>query len=557
MKRVGKMLNLMIISTLVLASSACTKGNTDNASTTNANQNKAAAPADSKSGDAAGTETAKPLKGTIHVNLRGSSPEVWSKVADAYMAKHPDVKLTIDIKPAEGYRDWLQAQFAAGQPEADFVMTNENAELTDAKKFVDFKPWMETKNPYTGKLWKESFNLEGMGINLDDPKLDSLQNLNFESVQILWMYNKEIFQKAGIANPAKTFDELIQDFEKLKAAGYTPFTIGGNALSLWSGQAGWLMRILPDQYFRDYVNLVRSKPQDYTYMPNIDDNWKFDLKDPYNDSKSKVSTNELRMLQSVKDKVGPYKIEGNPSWRAAFENLKTLFGYAQKGFLGMTEDQAYKLFLTGKAATMVALPSSYWQLPKDFADAKKTGENGGVKAFDFGYFNMPSQTGELVQAPARTIHIYTGFYGFVKKSAEQTALDVDFMMYVTSPEGFKVYLEAIQKSKEASLNGAPLLKDIVLPDEMKKTFESFDAIGNTEGLPSPGNVLARGLYDYQPSVQSYVGLISKYFNGEMNVDEFMKKYQADIDAKFPEMLKQRKNEMSDLNNPERKPPVRQ
>ena len=52
-------------------------------------------------------------------------------------------------------------------------------------------------------------------------------------------------------------------------------------------------------------------------------------------------------------------------------NLKTLFGYAPDGFMGMSEEQAYKLFLTGKAATMVALPSSYWQLPKDFADAEK------------------------------------------------------------------------------------------------------------------------------------------------------------------------------------------
>ncbi|WP_433938075.1 ABC transporter substrate-binding protein [Paenibacillus lautus] len=551
-----KIVSLILISSLmIIIAAGCTSSGPNTASPSPSEQ---PTPADNKTpAEPAGEDTEKPKSGTIQISLRGASAEVWGKVAEAYMAKHPDVKVVVDIKPAEGYREWLQAQFAAGEPEADFVNTNENSDLNEDQKFVDFKPWLETENPYTGKLWRESFNLDGMGVNLDDPNLQTLQALNFESVQILWMYNKEMFEKAGITDTPKTFYELIATYDKLKAAGYIPFTIGGNALSLWSGQAGWLMRIYPDQYFRDYVELIKSKPEDYTYMPNIDDNWKFDLSDPYNDSRSKVSTNELRMYQAIKNKVGPYKVEGNPAWREVMTNLKTLFGYAPDGFMGMSEEQAYKLFLTGKAATMVALPSSYWQLPKDFADAEKTGESGGVKSFDFGFFNMPSMEGELVQAPARTIHIYTGFYGFVKKNAEQTALNVDFMMYLTSPEGYKVYLEAIQNSKDASLNGAPLLNDIELPEEMKKTFESFDAIGNTEGLNSPGNVLARGLHDYQPSVQSYIGLISKYFNDEIDVDQLLKQYQADIDAKFEAMLKERKKELSDIENPERQPPVRQ
>lgn len=55
------------------------------------------------------------------------------------------------------------------------------------------------------------------------------------------------------------------------------------------------------------MELIKSKPEDYTYMPNIDDNWKFDLSDPYNDSRSKVSTNELRMYQAIKTKSARIK----------------------------------------------------------------------------------------------------------------------------------------------------------------------------------------------------------------------------------------------------------
>ncbi|WNQ13147.1 extracellular solute-binding protein [Paenibacillus aurantius] len=549
MKQVIKVTNTFLTFAMAVGITGCTKSG-------QTTESPGVKPAETLKAQGTPAPTADPLKGTIRVNLRGASAEVWNKMAESYTALHPNVKVIVDVKPAQGYREWVQAQFAAGKPEADFIMTNENSELAK-EKFVDFKPYLEKVNPYTSKPWKEALNLEGMGINLEDPQLDQLNSLNIESVQILWMYNKEIFQKAGISSPPKTFNELMAAFQKIKDAGYTPFSIGGNALSLWSGQAGWLMRIFPDQYFRDYINQIRSKSGDYTYLPK-DETWKFDLKDPYNDARAKVSPNELRMLKAIHDKEGPYKIEGNPAWRDVYENLKKLFGYAPQGFMGMSEDQAYKLFLTGKAATMVALPSSYWQLPKDFKDAEKTGESGGVKPFEFGYFNMPSMEGPLVQAPARTIHVNTGFYGFVKKDAEQTALDIDFMMYFTSPKGFKVYMEAVQNSKDASMTGAPMLNNIELPESMKKAFESFSAIGNTEGLPSPGNVLARGLYDYQPSVQSYVGLISKYFSGQIGVDEFMKQYQADIDSKFETMMKERKKwEISDLEHPERKPPVRQ
>lgn len=547
--QVKKVMNTVLTLAIALGITGCTKS-------TSQTESPSAKPSETQKAQATMTPGADPLKGTIRVNLRGASAEVWNKMAESYTAMHPNVKVIVDVKPAQGYREWVQAQFAAGKPEADFIMTNENGELAK-DKFVDFKPYLEKVNPYTGKSWKDGLNLEGMGVNLEDPQLDQLNSLNVESVQILWMYNKEIFQKAGISAPPKTFNELMTAFQKIKDAGYTPFTIGGNALSLWSGQAGWLMRIFPDQYFRDYIKLIRSQNGDYTYLPK-DDTWKFDLKDPYNDARAKVSPNELRMLKAVRDKEGPYKIEGNPAWREVYENLKKLFGYAPQGFMGMSEDQAYKLFLTGKAATMLAQPSSYWQLPKDFKDAEKTGESSGVKPFEFGYFNMPSIEGPLVQAPARTIHVSTGFYGFVKKDAEQTALDIDFMMYFTSPKGFKVYMEAMHNSKDAAMTGTPMLNNIELPDSMKKAFESFSAIGNTEGLPSPGNVLARGLYDYQPSVQSYVGLISKYFSGQISVDEFMKQYQADIDSKLEAMLKERKKwEVSDLDHPERKPPVRQ
>jgi len=49
-------------------------------------------------------------------------------------------------------------------------------------------------------------------------------------------YRKDLFQKAGIASEPKTWDQLMDACKKLKAAGITPFAVGGR--DAWT-LAGW------------------------------------------------------------------------------------------------------------------------------------------------------------------------------------------------------------------------------------------------------------------------------------------------------------------------------
>ena len=556
-KKMISALCLSLVFSLLAACSGKSNSSESTASVSNEPSPSASASASPSASPSESASAAPELSGTFKISIPNGSASVWGAVADAYMQKHPNVKVTVDNKPLEGYKEWLTSQFAAGTPEVDLAVINEVDGLQRDQKFVDYLPWLEQTNPYTGKAWKESLDLGTMGVNLDAMGAnDHLWVLNFESVQIVWLYNKEIFAKAGITEAPTTFNQLIDDFKKIKEAGYIPLALGGNSNSMWSGEAGWLVRVYGDQYMRDSIEIVRSQPDDYNFVAGLDDQWKFDPADPYNDSNSRVTKNDVRVWKAIKEKTGPFKIEGNPKWKAFMENLKTLFSYTEPGFFGVNAEQAYSLFLTGKAATMMSTPGSYWQLPKDLADEKKSGVKGGAKPFEFGFFNMPSMEGPEVMAPARTIQIPIGFYGLVSKDAKQTELGIDFMMYLTSPEGYKVYVTAIQNSKDASLAGAPAVKDIELPEEMAKAFANFKPIGNTEGFPSANNSLARGAWDYQPSVQEWVGLIQQYFGNKITTDEFLTKYQAVIDKHLPGALKEKKLEMSDLDTPERKPPER-
>ena len=75
-------------------------------------------------------------------------------------------------------------------------------------------------------------------------------------------------------------------------------------------------------------------------------------------------------------------------------------------------------------------------------------------------FNNPSMTGPYVQAPARTISVAIDFYGVPKKSFAQNRLNVDFLMWFTSPQGYGTYIKASVASPNGSLVGPPIVKNM-------------------------------------------------------------------------------------------------
>ncbi len=551
---------LMITSALVIA---CQSNTTTEEDDQNVEDNTQDNQEQEENSDNVADESEKEaLEGTIRISLSGNSAQmagqsVWDEVSKAYMERNPGVEVIVDNKPLDGYEEWLTAQFSTGDvPEVDIVTSNTVPSLTADKKFLNYLPYLEQENPYTGKLWSENFDLDTMQVNVDSLKAEGgeLTALNFESVQIMWVYNKEILAEAGYDQVPETFDEMIIMFEDIKELGYIPFSVGGNANSLWSGKAGWAFRIYADQYFRDSINITHSREEDYTYFEPLDSQWEYDPSDPYNDNPSFVTTNPLRFWKAINEKEGPYNMEGNPSWVAVYENLQKLFSYAPEGYTGLTDEEAYKLFLNGEAAAMMGDPGSYWQIPKDFGNEDLT--DGGVEPFEFGFFNFPSIQDDLVQADVRTIHIPVGFYSVVAKDAEQNALNVDFIKFWTSPEGYEIYLEAIQNSDNMSLTGPPALKNIQLPAEMEEAFAQFESIGNMEGLNNAGNVLARGLHNYQPNIQDWVTLTQNYFSGDMTTEEYIQQNQANIDADIEDALIEEGLRLSDLEHVERKPPER-
>jgi glucose/mannose transport system substrate-binding protein len=77
-------------------------------------------------------------------------------------------------------------------------------------------------------------------------------------MQDWFFYSKPAFTKAGITSEPQTFDELFTDLDKLKAAGYIPLALGGQA---------WQEKITFDAVFADvggtdlYMKVYRDHDQ--------------------------------------------------------------------------------------------------------------------------------------------------------------------------------------------------------------------------------------------------------------------------------------------------------
>ncbi len=96
-------------------------------------------------------------------------------------------------------------------------------------KFVDLTPYIEKDS-----AWKASMSEQGIAVNSRDGKI---LGVPFTKQQIGYFYNKDLFRKAGIENPAQTWDEFFKQCEKLKKAGITP-------LSMDTADSGWVTSLM-------------------------------------------------------------------------------------------------------------------------------------------------------------------------------------------------------------------------------------------------------------------------------------------------------------------------
>lgn len=169
---------------------------------------------DAQQGAAGGTDAGKKEVTLKIFQFKVEIAEQLNKMKAEYEASHPGVKLQIEtVGGGADYGAALKAKFAAGEQPDIFNNGGFAERETWMEHLEDLsdQPWVKdlvsvSKDPMTkdGKLYGMPMNLEGYGF----------------------IYNKDLFAKAGITETPKTLAQLEDAAKKLQAAGITPFANG-------------------------------------------------------------------------------------------------------------------------------------------------------------------------------------------------------------------------------------------------------------------------------------------------------------------------------------------
>ena len=178
-------------------------------------------------------EMAEPVTITWwHISTAEEHKALWQKLADEYMAEHPNVNIEITVLENEAFKTKLTTVMQSGEPPDIFQSWGGGVmnEYANAGLLKDITADLDAD----GGAWRDTFAPGALGVY-------SYKGQNYgvpwDMGMIGFWYNKDLFAQAGIDAPPTTWTEFVDDVQKLKAAGITPIALGEG--DKWPGMHMW------------------------------------------------------------------------------------------------------------------------------------------------------------------------------------------------------------------------------------------------------------------------------------------------------------------------------
>lgn len=229
-KSVLYLLSLLLVSSMLLT--ACGGAATQAPAQPAATEAPAQPAATEAPAQPAATEA--PAKVTVtwwHISTKDPGLSDWQKMADDYMAAHPNVTIEITVLENEAFKTKLTTVMQSGDPPDIFQSWGGGTfnQQVDAGLLEDI-----TADLNADTAWRDNFAPGALGVY-------SYQGKNYgvpwDMGMVGFWYNKDLFQQAGIDATPTTWTEFLDVVQKLKAAGITPLSIGEG--DKWPGMHFW------------------------------------------------------------------------------------------------------------------------------------------------------------------------------------------------------------------------------------------------------------------------------------------------------------------------------
>lgn len=429
--------------------------------------------------------------GTINIFLPidSDSETAFKNVGNAYkkLKKAQGVDVNVVVRSSQDPQGYYTAVDGLlknpDKQDGDIIQANTVSQYYGTGALVDFTPYLNTPNAYNGnKVWKTTLREDAYRA---DVKTQHIYNLSMEGNAFVAFYNKATFKENGITPPT-TWDEFIGILDKLKnEVGYTaPLGLNFDEAGLESNNFNWVLQMYMDQYFRDMIDAAHSQEGDYSYIPEIDEVWKYDATDPTNDSPSRYTYNFTRVVNEY-FKDGSTFNTASARFAELMANMKKLASYASSTYSNSTIRQLFQndaltvsdvqdYELNNRVAVYLLRLDYITDHQKSLGQAMGK-PNGVVPTSELsdmlGWFPLPAMPKhDGAGAPAADNLRTLGGpdhhpLALVNRNAEKTELCIDFLKYLFSPQGFDEYYRHYKNLGKVCAMQC-YLKDYELPAEV-------------------------------------------------------------------------------------------
>ncbi|WP_342358853.1 ABC transporter substrate-binding protein [Terrarubrum flagellatum] len=374
---------------------------------------------------AAGAAAAQTTVKWLHLEVNPGQVKIWEEVARAFEAQHPGVKVEMQFLENEAYKAKLPTILQS--KDRPHVIYSWAGGVLKAQ--IDAGVLDDITASVAG--YKDNLAASAVAAFTDNGKIYGLPHA---VSQVGFMYNKELFAKAGVdATKIKTWDDLLAAVKQLKAAGVTPIVVGGG--DKW-----------PLHFYWTHLAVRLGGKAGFE--------------------------------AALKGENGGFEGDVFQKSGELFKQLVDLQPF-QNGFLGFKNPQAVGYFGDGKAAMILAI-SSFYATQRSLAADKQ-----GVSDEKLGWFDFPVPPGAKGE-PTDTLGGITGW--LVTKGSPKEA--VEFVKFFISKDvqtrlAQNNYLIPTFKGAEAGLV-SPFLRNIAENIARSKYHQNFydQALG-----PSVGRVV--------------------------------------------------------------------
>ncbi len=228
MKRVNKVLAAALAAGMVLSGCGASASKTAESSTSEENKGAESVAAETKD------QGSEELEGTLVYwsmwNDTEPQGEVWQEIIDGFMKKHPKVKVTVQWCGRDNKKILKPA-----------MEGNETIDIFEYPFEIDLNEYVLDLTPYVDKVYDTTdgkpFKDTLIPSLLITPKTmtgrtDILPAVGYKPWMSLFMYNRAIFEEAGVTAEPKTWEDLDASCAKIKEAGYVPITFD-DAYASW------------------------------------------------------------------------------------------------------------------------------------------------------------------------------------------------------------------------------------------------------------------------------------------------------------------------------------